>query len=346
MRAVLGAVALAAAALVAGPSAAAWAADGATEVCRFSDDRLNEISGMTMSVRHPGVLWLHNDSSGGPFIYAVDSTTCATLARVRIGGIPARDIEAIASGRDRQGRPVLWIADIGDNRDNWPEVRLHRVREPERITDTTVRARTYRVTYSDRPHNAEALLADPNSSRVWIVTRQLAHGSLYALPEPLRRGRVNVAEPLRIEGGLITDGAVSPDGTRYVLRDYVNAVVFDGLPPGAEAETILLPFQPQGEAVTWTADGRSLLVASERDGRLMLVPVTTPPAPESAAAASPATSTPAAPQDGGVASTGGGADWLVPVGAAALVVVAGAGIAIARMGRGRRRDASRGSPGR
>jgi hypothetical protein len=273
--AVLGLVSLVLGGLIGPP---ARAANGVTEVCRFTDSRLVEISGLAYSPSHPGVLWTHNDSGGGPYLYAIDARTCRTLARVRISGIPARDIEAIAPGRDRKGRPVLWIADIGDNRDSWPYVRIHRIREPVTIASTTVLARTYRVRYADRPHNAEALLADPHSPRVWIVTKQLAHGSLYALPTDLSTKRVNVARPIRVEGGLVTDGAVSPDGTRYVLRDYVNGTMFEGLPPGRNAREFPLPLQFQGEAITWTADGRALLVASERDSRLLRVelPTATP----------------------------------------------------------------------
>lgn len=254
-------------------AAPAVAADGVTRVCRFTDERFTEISGMTLSVRHPDVLWLHNDSSGGPYIYAVDATTCETLATVTLEGIDARDIEAVAAGRDAQGRPVLWIADLGDNLDSWPEIRLHRIREPKVLVDQSISPRTYRVTYRDRPHNAEALLADPNSTRLWIVTKQLAHGRLYKLPRRLSSTDLNIAKPIGKEGGLVTDGAISPDGSRYVLRDYVNASVFDGLPPGELAETIGLPIQPQGEAVTWTADGRALLIASERDNRLLRIEV-------------------------------------------------------------------------
>ena len=82
-----------------------------------------------------------------------------------------------------------------------------------------------------------------------------------------------MAKKIQVEGGLITDGAVSPLGDRYVLRDYVDAVIYDGLPPGREVARIRLPYQTQGEAISWSADGRSLLVASERDDRLIRVPV-------------------------------------------------------------------------
>ncbi len=249
------------------------AAEDVTRVCRFSDERLTEISGMTVSRLHPDVLWLHNDSSGGPYIYAVSAATCDTIARITVEGIDARDIEAIAAGRDSSGRPVLWIADIGDNLDSWTDVSIHRVREPEQLTDQVVTPQTFKVTYRDRPHNAEALLADPDSSQLWIVTKQLAHGRLYKLPKHLSPDEVNIAKPVQTEGGLVTDGAVSPDGSRYVLRDYINALIFVGLPPGVLDQTISLPIQPQGEAITWTSDGSALLIASERDSRLLRVGV-------------------------------------------------------------------------
>lgn len=272
-RSVLTAVLSGALALLAIPGAQAVES---SVVCRFTDDRFDEISGMTYSQRHKDVLYVHNDSSGGPYLYAVDARTCRTLATLRIDGIEARDLEAIGSGRDARGRPILWLGDIGDNRDSWPEVRVHRVREPATLVDRTMKAITYRFTYPDRPHNAEALLTDPRSSRVWVVTKQLARGSIYALPDPLVRGRVNIAKRVSRAGALITDGSVSPDASRFVLRDYVDAEVFRGLPPGASPFTVYLPIQFQGEAVTWAPDGHALLIASERDDRLMRVEVRSP----------------------------------------------------------------------
>ncbi len=242
-------------------------------VCRFTDSRFTEISGMAPSIRHPDVLWIHNDSGGGPRLFAVDATTCETLATLTIRGARARDFEAIASGRDAKGKPVLWLGDIGDNLDSWDSVEVLAIKEPKRLRSKRVSAQAYSLIYEDRPHNAEALLASPRDGRLWVVTKQLAHGSLYRLPSPLRSDVVNVAKKLRVEGGLITDGAVSPVGDRYVLRDYVDAVIHEGLPPGREVARIRLPYQTQGEAISWSGDGRSLLVTSERDDRLIRVSV-------------------------------------------------------------------------
>jgi hypothetical protein len=335
------AVALGLSVLAVGPAAAVPAADDVTEVCRFSDDRFDEISGMTYSQRHQGVLYLHNDSSGGPRIYAVDASTCRTLATLTVDGIEARDLEAIGSGRDAKGRPVLWLGDIGDNLDSWPEVRLHRVREPKVLRDRTLTPRTYRVTYPDRPHNAEALLADPRSSRVWVVTKQAAKGRIYALPRDADRGSVTVLRPVGEAGAFVTDGSVSPDGSRFALRDYVDAEVSDGLPPGRDPQRVYLPLQLQGEAMTWTADGTALLVASERDDRLLRVPVASAPRATAAPAPVPSPSgqlsSSATPEEAQQLATreGGGEGWVAPVGAGLLVAAAVGVIAVAEWRRRR-----------
>jgi len=258
-----------------------------SEVCRFTDTRLEEISGLARSVRHPNVLWAMNDSSGGPYIYAVDERNCEVRGRLRLAGAQARDFEAIATGRDARGRPTIWVGDIGDNRDSWPSVELLALREPKRLADRTVPVRRWAFTYADRPHDAETLLADPAGPQLWVVTKQLASGALVSLSS-IFDGESHTQELTRV-GGLITDGAISPDGSRYVLRDYVDARIFSGPPPGEEMQRITLPAQPQGEAITWSADGNALLIASEGDDRLLRVEI---PSPAISASAAPTTSAP------------------------------------------------------
>jgi hypothetical protein len=273
-------------------------------VCRFSDPRLVEISGITWSRRHPGVYWVHNDSGRGPYLFAIDGTTCRTLARIRIGNIGARDIEAIATGSDPSGRPVLWVGDIGDNRDSWPSVRLHAVVEPSRLVDQQVDAVTYRFTYSDIPHNAEAIIAAPERAQVWVVSKQLAAGTVWQIP--LSKSKVTRGVAVGDVGGLVTDAAMSRDGTRYVIRDYLSASLYDA-PVSARSLThgtrIALPFERQGEAVTFAPDDAALLVAGERENTLWWVPLgaaaspSATPSPSAAASgptgADPAASTPA-----------------------------------------------------
>lgn len=236
------------------------------EVCRFTDARLTEISGMAPSSSDPNLLWMINDSGDDAMVYGVDSRSCETVSEVRLRGVRARDFEGLASGRDPRGRPQLWIGDIGDNRDSWPDVSIYRVPEPQERASVSRTARRWRFTYPIRPLNAETLLV--NGNRVWVATWQLASGGVFAVP--LSSG-VAVARRVGDVGPLTSDGAINSSGTGFVLRDYLDVHVYRGLPPGRHLATYALPAQVQGEAIAWAPDGRSLLVASEKDTRLLRV---------------------------------------------------------------------------
>ena len=315
-----------------------------TEVCRFADTRLAEISGLTRSVRHPNVLWALNDSSGGPFLYAVDERSCEILARLRLAGAQARDFEAIAAGRDARGRPTIWVGDIGDNRDSWPSVQVLAVREPKRLSDRTVPIRPWSFTYADRPHDAETLLADPASPRLWVVTKQLASGALVSLA-PVLDGGTSTREVSRV-GGLVTDGAISPDGSRYVLRDYVDARIFSGPPPGRELQRIALPAQPQGEAITWSAAGDALLIASEGDDRLLRIPVPVESRPTAEPTSEPTSGPTTKPTSGPTAESTLPSTGPPPAVTIVLVLLAVVALSVLMLiaERARRRDGTAESP--
>jgi hypothetical protein len=243
-------------------------------LCRFDADELDEVSGIALSRRHEDVVWATNDSGGGPLLYAVSTRTCRIRATLRLLDTPARDHEALATGTDAQGRDVIWIGDIGDNIDGWPYVRIHKVVEPRRLRDASVPVTTYRVRYPGGAVDAEALIAAPDREQLWIISKEPGVGAVYELPSPMS----DAQEPMRATKvgtarALVTDAAMAPDGERYVVRDYLSAEVFAGEPPGRAEARFRLPIQPQGEAVTWTADSRSLLVASEGSAELVRVDV-------------------------------------------------------------------------
>jgi hypothetical protein len=133
---------------------------------------------------------------------------------------------------------------------------------------------TYRLTYPGGPLNAETLLAAPDREQLWVASKEDDGGRMYALPSPLVGGKEPmVATKVGHVRRLTTDGAVSPDGSLYVLRDYFSAEVFRGEPIGAELSRFRLPISFGGESITWSPDGRSVLVASEGSGDLRRVTV-------------------------------------------------------------------------
>jgi hypothetical protein len=310
-------------------SARAQEVPGAEVAVRLQDQRIHESSGLALSRRHQGVLWTHNDSGDDPRLFAAgpDGRTVATLT---LAGVEARDWEALAAGRDDRGQPALFIGDIGDNQGVWPDVSVYRVPEPARLGDATVPAVHYRLRYPDGPRDAEALLVSPRGNRLYVATKDVAGGGLYRAPARLRTDQVNTLRRVARVPPAITDGVFTPDGRAFVLRDYEAAHVYRA--SGRRVGSFELPLQFQGESLTVTADGRSVLAGSEGPGsEVWRVPIPTSALARVAPTARPvpttATSAPAA-------SRGGGAAPVLLAGAAALLLVAGLVAGALRRARG------------
>lgn len=261
MRAYIPTAAACAALALAGAGAAPAAADsGPSAAFTISDPRITESSGLAASKQHPGVYWTHNDSSDGPYVYAVDSATGRTVARVAMRGIHPRDVEAVSLGPDGD----LYVGDIGDNLDGaWKEVWIYRFAEPRSLRDQTVDVTRYTVRYDDGPRNAEALMVQPATGRLYIASKNEDGGGLYEGPARLTAHGVNTFRRMA-DVPWVTDGAFSPDGSRLVLRGYFWASEYrwsGGAPH--KLTDLTVPMQKQGEGVTFTADGRALMYSSE-----------------------------------------------------------------------------------
>jgi hypothetical protein len=335
-------VLLAVAVALAVPVVGVAGGDRAAVLLTIADPRITESSGLAGSVRHPGVLWTHNDSGDAARVFAVgpDGRVRATL---RLAGVDARDWEAMAVGRDAAGRPALFLGDIGDNlRGAWPSVSVYRVTEPAVLHDGTVTATRYRFRYADGARDAEALLVDPRTNRLYVASKEAAGGGLYQAPAMLRADRVNLLRRVASVPAAVTDGAFSPDGATFVLRDYLEAHAYSR--SGRGLDSFALPLQAQGESLTYARDGKDVLVGSEgRGSEVWRVPVPAAAAPKPpsapppgpgpgtparagtpaqppAAAASRAPAAPAGDAGGGANRGRDAALLLVAAGAAALLV--------------------------
>ncbi|WBB58596.1 WD40 repeat domain-containing protein [Streptomyces sp. WMMC500] len=229
----------------------------------LTDPRITESSGLAASRQHEDVYWTHNDSDDGPYVYAVDGETGETLATLTLRGIgEPRDVEAISLGPDNQ----LYVGDIGDNMNgSWSYVWVYRFPEPKRLADATVDAVQYEAQYEDGPRDAEALMVHPKTGRVYVVSKKEDGGAaLYAGPEELATGSMNIFRRVAPVNLWVTDGAFSPDGTRMALRSYVGGRMYrfeDGRPE--EDGRLDVPLQTQGESMTYTADGSAIVFGSE-----------------------------------------------------------------------------------
>ena len=153
---------------------------------RLTDPRIIESSGLAISTRQNAVTWTHNDSGGGPRLYAVNGAG-RTIARITLADLDPYDWEALATGPDH----TLWIGDIGDNSERRKTVALFRVHEPTRLVNRDVRWTRFRFRYPDGPHDAEAVLVHPKTGRIYIATKGILGGGLYVGPERPSPDQVN-----------------------------------------------------------------------------------------------------------------------------------------------------------
>ncbi|MEU1348913.1 WD40 repeat domain-containing protein [Streptomyces sp. NPDC005786] len=318
-----------AAALLSFAAAAPAVADDSEPDRSFTieDPQITESSGLAASRAHPGIYWTHNDSDDGPYVFAVDSRTGKTVARITMKGVGApRDVEAISLGPDGN----LYVGDIGDNLNgSWDHVWIYRFPEPKELRDATVRATQFDVKYADGARNAEALMVHPKTGRVYIASKNEEGGGLYEGPAKLTTGGDNVFRRVG-EVPWVTDGAFSPDGRELVLRSYFSARGYafaDGrLGKDYPVESPLLG---QSESVTYTADGSALMYGSEGEqSDVVRVDL------KSAGGDGPARAGGTSPSSAGSAAGGGG----VPVKGTTLTgiaVLAGIGLLLF-LGRRRR----------
>ncbi|GLY14317.1 hypothetical protein Kisp01_13330 [Kineosporia sp. NBRC 101677] len=277
----------------------------------IKDDRISESSGLAPSLLHKNVLWTHNDSGHSAQIYGVtkDGSTAATVV---VSGEEARDWEAITSLRGPENSPaagesLIAVGDIGDNDGKHPSVRIVILKEPQNLSDTTVSpVRVLNLTYPGGPRDAEALLADPRSGQLYVISKTLFGAELFAVPKKVWPGNQATGESevtkmtkvAQLSAALVTDGAFLPDG-RMAVRGYGNLAVIAAPATVADGrlETLAtkgLPDQEQGESLAVVDDGEYVLVGSEGENSPILrirlprvaaeevEPEPTPSAPETA----------------------------------------------------------------
>ena len=316
--------------------AVAAAVAGPTELFRLQDPALEESSGLAVSARHEGVVWTHPDGGAVAEVMAVDGRG-RTIATVRLRGVDPYDPEALAPGRDDNGRPALFLGDIGDNRARRPDISVFRFPEPRRLVDQTVEATWFRFAYPDGPRDAEALLVDPRDGRIWVATKDVFGGGLYRAPARPRTDRTNLLERVGEVPGLITDGAFLPDGG-LVLRSFTTAFRYDETRRlGGQS---VLPEQEQGESLAIDGDRLDRLLVGSEGMRSAVHAVPLPP-PGPVVTSSPSDDGPGSAPDAAPGSPVGaqpdsGVSWPVlglSLLAGALAAAAGAGALRARRRR-------------
>ena len=241
---------------------------------------LREASGIAASRRNPGVLWIHNDGSAG-VVHAVGMNG-ARLATFYLGRA-VLDMEDIAVGPGPvAGVSYLYVGDIGGNKAR-RDVQVFRIPEP--IVDPSWAGNPpsvyfsgvegFPLSYPDGKYDAESLMVDPNSSDVFVVTKQESTARVY-------RANLNSISPgvqtrwtfaASVPFPRLSGGDISADGTQIVLRreDYAQTWErFNGEAistalwrPGVGIPVIGPPVEPNGEGIALLPNGTGYVTIGE-----------------------------------------------------------------------------------
>lgn len=265
---------------------------------------LDEASGLASSTLNPGVLWVHNDYPGSHpadanQIYAMDISG-AILGTFAISVTPgARDPEDIATGpgplngeeNPAAGHFIYW-GDIGDNSNQYSEIRVKRIPEPlvdpgQSHVFVTLGAEegveVITLTYPSGDQapshkDSETLMVDPLNGDIYIVTKRMFPNKVYRASYPQATSgttTMTYVATLPADTGLnwITGGDISPDGRLIAVRndgetDYANIWLRHTGMDMSEAlgQTpclYLLHGEPQGEAIGFNHDGTGFYTVSE-----------------------------------------------------------------------------------
>jgi hypothetical protein len=234
-----------------------------------------ELSGLALSRLQANVLWTHNDSGDTARVFAID-TAGKLLAQLTVPGAEAVDWEDIAVGP----RGDLYLADIGDNLAKRPSVVVYRVPEPK-VTGSAGAAQTgpatrYELRYPDGARDAEALLVDPRTGALTIVSKSFGGtAGIYTAASPSATAPTTLTKAGTLSLGIgeaVTAGDVAADGRTVALRTYDRAFVWSKTAKASVPATlrrrscspsISLLDEGQGEALALSRHGTSFLTVPE-----------------------------------------------------------------------------------
>jgi len=254
----------------------------------FHNPRLLESSGVAVSREHAGLLWTHNDSGDGPYLYATDLQG-TDRGFLLVSGADAFDWEDIALGAcpARFRTPAcVYIADTGDNLGVRPFVTLYALPEPappEEHGDTlgiTSAPAVLHVRYPDGPQDVEAIFVSPRDTATYLVSkgrsgsiklyriRSTEWAAAKATAEPVVATVVQTLDikPSAEAGRLITGAAMRPDGRVVALRTYGEIYLFfpgvgGRLSPAREGPCNIAGLELGGEAIAFLNDTTFVLTS-------------------------------------------------------------------------------------
>ena len=188
---------------------------------------LDEASGIAASRNNPGVLWTENDSGNAAVVYAIDAQGRELGTYTLPGNTDNEDI-SIGPG------PVtnvsyLYVADIGDNNENRPNIKLYQTPEPavyfwqtnSPFANRVLKGmRTITLTYPDGTNNAESDFVDPVTGDWFVLTKSNITSRIYTAPKALldTTNIITLTFVRTVPFNIASAADISPSGNEILVR--------------------------------------------------------------------------------------------------------------------------------
>jgi len=242
-------------------------------VGKIQNKDIDEASGIVCSSGKNGVIYVHNDSGGGPYIYVIDSLG-KDLGLITLTSILNRDWEDIAIGPDANSdNQYIYVADIGDNNGEYPDIKIYRFLEPQEVKGNVVlNADTFVLNYPDGSKDAETLLIDPINKQLLIISKRGQENGIYKISiADLEKGVKNLEKVGSLPISMIVGGDISRDGKQIILKNYSHIFYWvrlngETIEASLKRKPIELPYdpEPQGEGIAFHASGNFYYTLSEK----------------------------------------------------------------------------------
>jgi hypothetical protein len=248
----------------------------AEPLAELKNKNLEEASGLVASIENPGYLWTHNDSGNKAEVFLIDEHAKIKLTCV-LKDIENRDWEDITIGPGPEpGKNYVYVGDIGDNFARYPFKYIYRFEEPKveggmnKIEINAVDKITFRL--PDEQKDSEALMIDPKTKDLYVVSKREEPVYLYQLKYPYSTTDTITASRLfSLPLTQIVAGDFSPNGEELLMKSYEEIYYWE-TPKNKSLEEALkekpkkiaYEQEPQGEAIAWRRDNSGFYTLTEK----------------------------------------------------------------------------------
>ncbi len=247
------------------------------KLSELKNKKLNEVSGIAASINNPTLLWALNDKGNDAEVFLLDENLNIKLT-CKIKDVRNRDWEDIAAGPGPDpDKNYLYIGDIGDNDAQYEFKYIYRVEEPtwkegDEATITITAFDTITFQLADKRKDTEALLINPATKDLYVISKREQPVYLYELKYPYSTKNTLTASKLNaLPFGQIVAGDFSSDGSEILIKNYQNIYYWKTPSSKSVADILKEPAkelyyeaEPQGEAITWAHDGKGFYTLSEK----------------------------------------------------------------------------------